>query len=201
MRPPGLAADGRRVVDQAGDPDGGQPVVDEGGSPRPGDVDLDLGHVGAEAGPLQQAPDGFGRADPLAELVGEDPGGGAVAAGVAGHHLVHGLLGTVGGLGPDPGEQPDHRRHPGHLGHRGPGSGKWLMPNAQPAPVNVSSRNGSRSASPCRRAGSGLWRSWAADRSRATAAGSSRPSAPDPAATSSTGPAASPRALASGRAR
>ena len=48
------------VVDQAGDPDGGQAVVDEGGRPRPGEVDLDLGHLRAQAGALEQAPDGGG---------------------------------------------------------------------------------------------------------------------------------------------
>ena len=197
----GLAADGGRVLDQAGDADGGQAVVDEGGRARPGEVDLDLGDLGAQAGALQQGADGGGGADPLAELVGEGAGGGAVAAGVAGHHLQHGLLGEVGGLGPGPGEHPDQGATRAISARAAPGSGKWLMPNAQPAAAKASSRNGSRSASPWRRAGSGLWRSWAADRSRATAAGSSRPSAPDPAATSSTGPAASARARASGRAR
>jgi hypothetical protein len=81
------------------------------------------------------------------------------------------------------------------------GSGKWLMPKAQPTPANAPSRNGRRSASASTRRPSGLWRNWAADRSSATAAGSSRPSAPDPEATSSTGPPAPASALASGLAR
>jgi hypothetical protein len=72
----GLAADGGRVLDQAGDTDGGQAVVDEGGRARPGEVDLDLDDVGAQAGALQQGVDSRGGADPFAELVGEHPGRG-----------------------------------------------------------------------------------------------------------------------------